>query len=221
MKILNLFILERNSSLKIVNFLENIKYYIHMKISYIKNIIIFLSLFPLTVNSQEKKESRLWDRMYVGGNFGLQFGTLTDIEVSPHLGYYIYPRWSAGFGITYEYYNKKASYYNPFVIKTHMYGWNLFTTVDLIPDLGKIFRAGSGVAILGHAEYERLSLERIYFEYPYNNTGRFWMDSFLVGGGIKQAIGKRSSIYIMVLWNINETINSPYSNPILKFGFNF
>jgi hypothetical protein len=160
--------------------------------------------------------------MYVGGNVGFQFGTITDIEVSPHVGYYIYPRWSAGVGITYEYYNRKSTYYNPLKIDTHIYGYNLFTRLALIQDMGQTFGIGNGISIIGQAEYERLSLERKYFELTsLANEGRFWLDSFLVGGGIKQAIGRRSSVYMLVMWNLNETINSPYSNPIFKFGFDF
>ncbi len=190
---------------------------------------IFLSLiFSATVLAQQpkKEKPKLWDRMYVGGNVGLQFGTITDIEVSPHVGYYIYPRWSAGVGITYEYYNKKTTYnYYGFPvapIETHIYGFNLFTRLALIKDMGATFGIGNGISIIGQAEYEQLSLERKHFEYPnYPPDGRFWIESFLVGGGIKQAIGRRSSIYMLIMWNLNETTNSPYSNPIFKIGFDF
>lgn len=188
------------------------------------SIIILLYLFlGTTLTAQPKKEEKkLWDRMYVGGNIGLQFGTITDVEVSPHVGYYIYPRWSAGIGINYEYYNRKSSIYYPYAIDTHIYGYNIFTRLALIQDLGKTFGIGNGISIIGQAEYERLSLERKYFERTSSlDEGRFWLDSFLVGGGIKQAIGKRSSIYLLIMWNLNETINSPYSNPIFKFGFDF
>jgi hypothetical protein len=186
-------------------------------------ILILFLFFSVMLSAQPKKDSKtLWDRMYVGGNVGFQFGTITDIEVSPHVGYYIYPRWSAGVGITYEYYNRKSTYYNPLKIDTHIYGYNLFTRLALIQDMGQTFGIGNGISIIGQAEYERLSLERKYFELTsLANEGRFWLDSFLVGGGIKQAIGRRSSVYMLVMWNLNETINSPYSNPIFKFGFDF
>jgi hypothetical protein len=42
-----------------------------------------------------------------------------------------------------------------------------------------------------------------------------------VGGGVYQPIGRRSGFLIMVLWNLNETASSPYSNPIFRIGFNF
>lgn len=186
-------------------------------------IILIFSLLSASIFAQPKPEKKsVWERMYVGGNFGLQFGTITDIEVSPHVGYYIYPRWSAGVGITYEYYKRKQSIYYPYSIDTHIYGYNFFTQLALIQDLGRTFGIGNGISIIGQAEYERLSLERKYFERTTSLTeGRFWLDSFLVGGGIKQAVGRRSSIYLLIMWNLNETVNSPYSNPIFKFGFDF
>lgn len=192
-----------------------------MIIKKIYTLVIIGLLFSCAVFAQQKKEEkRLWDRMYVGGNFGLQFGTITDIEFSPHVGYHIYPWWSTGVGITYEYYNQqKTLIYKP--IDTHIYGYNIFNRVSLIQDMGKTFGIGYGISILGQIEYERLSLERRHFEYPFDKNGRFWIDSFLLGGGIKQAIGRRSSIYLMIMWNLNETVNSPYSNPIFKFGFDF
>lgn len=187
-------------------------------------IQIFLSQTLFSQFVKEKKPS-VWDRIYFGGNLGLQFGDITDIEVSPHVGYYIYPRWAVGAGFSYEYYKEKY-YYTPYGMvksnrETNIYGWNLFTELNLIPDIGKIFGRENGISLLSHVEFEQLSLDRQYFEYPYTATGRYWMESFLVGGGIKQALGRRSNIYLLLLWNLNETVNSPYSNPIFKFGFNF
>lgn len=198
-----------------------------MKINRLYTLIIFGMFFSVALIAQQpkKEKPKLWDRMYVGGNVGLQFGTITDIEVSPHVGYHIYPRWSVGVGISYEYYNKRTTYYYGIPvapIETHIYGYNLFTRLAVIQDMGKTFGIGNGISIIGQAEFEQLSLERKHFEYPtYPPTGRFWIDSFLVGGGIKQAIGRRSSIYMLLMWNLNETSNSPYSNPIFKIGFDF
>jgi hypothetical protein len=40
-----------------------------------------------------------------------------------------------------------------------------------------------------------------------------------VGGGIKQEIGVNSFLTLMLLYNLNETVNSPYSNPVIRVGF--
>jgi hypothetical protein len=35
-----------------------------------------------------------------------------------------------------------------------------------------------------------------------------------------QYFGANSGMYIEVLWNLNDTPNSPYTNPIFRVGFN-
>jgi hypothetical protein len=194
-----------------------------LKIRKIYLLTVIIVLVSTASFAQPKSENKtLWDKMYVGGNLGLQFGTITDIEVSPHVGYNINPWLSAGVGFTYEYYNRKAIYAYQQNIDTHIYGYNIFSRVAVIRDMGKTFGIGNGVSIIGQAEFEELSLEKKYFErIGTSDEGRFWLDSFLVGGGIKQAIGQRSSIYILIMWNLNETVNSPYSNPIFQIGFDF
>jgi hypothetical protein len=44
-------------------------------------------------------------------------------------------------------------------------------------------------------------------------------NSFFVGGGYNQRIGGNTAMYIMILWNLNDTPNSPYVNPIIRVGF--
>ena len=75
--------------------------------------------------------------------------------------------------------------------------------------------------IFAHVEYEALNLETEFFDPSYyrHSTPRFWVNSVLVGGGYRQPIGEYSSINLMLLYNINETIDSPYKNPIIRMGF--
>ena len=92
-----------------------------------------------------------------------------------------------------------------------------------IKDLSEAIGLGLNFGLFGHAEYEILSLESRYFEIgaPPDAVGRFNLHSVLIGGGIYQPIGRRAGFLIMVLWNLNETASSPYSNPIFRIGFNF
>ena len=52
------------------------------------------------------------------------------------------------------------------------------------------------------------------------DEGRFLFNSFLVGGGFTQRIGLNNAVTFMVLWNLNESYSSPYSNPLFRIGFN-
>lgn len=162
------------------------------------------------------------DRIFFGGNFGLQFGTVTNIEVSPVLGYYITPRLASGVGIRYEYYKDTRNFSVYFPFKTNIYGGNVFGRYTLIQNIREVTGLHLDSRIFAQAEYEILSLERKYFEVPPTlEEGRYALNSILVGGGIFQPMGERSGLVLSVLWNLNETANSPYSNPIIRVGFNF
>lgn len=186
----------------------------------IKILFLFLTFFPTVLFAQmyEEEEIRPIDRLFFGGNFGMQFGTITSIEVSPLLGYYITPKLSAGAGIRFEYFKDKG-YYAPY--ETTIYGGDIFTRYVIISNLGEGLNIGLNTGIFAQVEYEALSLEKAYFEPPYTGDGRFIVHSILVGGGIIQPIGARSAFLFSVLYNLNETARSPYSNPIFRVGFTF
>jgi hypothetical protein len=180
-------------------------------------LIVFSSAVSV-LSAQEEEELRPIDRIFFGGNFGMQFGTITNIEVSPLMGYHITPRLSAGLGARFEYFKDKGLIY-PY--ETTIYGGSVFSRFVIIQNLGEGLSLGINTGVFTQAEYEMLSLEREYFEPPYNGTGRFLVHSVLVGGGIIQPIGRRSAFLISVLYNLNESARSPYNNPIVRIGFIF
>ena len=193
--------------------------------NYRKYRVIFLFAILITTGSltsilyaQDEEELRPIDRIFFGGNFGMQFGTITNVEVSPLVGYRITPRFSAGLGTRFEYFKDKGIIY-PY--ETTILGGSVFTRYVIIQNLGEGINLGLNTGIFTQAEYEMLSLEREYFEPPYTGTGRFFVHSILLGGGIIQPIGRRSAFLVTVLYNLNESARSPYSNPIIRIGFNF
>jgi hypothetical protein len=186
-----------------------------------KLLMLLLALMPLILMAQQKeeeREDRPIDRLFFGGNFGFMFGTVTNIEISPLVGYYITPKLAAGTGIRFEYFREKG-YYEPY--HTIIWGGNIFSRYTIISNLGDGLNIGMNMGIFGQAEYEALSLEREYFEPPYTEDGRFISHSVLVGGGIIQSVGRRSALLVTVLYNLNENALSPYSNPIVRIGFTF
>ena len=194
-------------------------------IRYLKYNLVIVIIFLITFSSsagllfaQEEEDVRPIDRFFFGGNFGMQFGTITNIEISPLVGYHITPRLSAGIGTKFEYFKDKGLYY-PF--ETTIFGGSVFSRFVIIQNLGEGLNLGINTGVFTQAEYELLSLEREYFEpYP-TGTGRFLVHSVLIGGGIIQPIGRRSALLVSVLYNLNESARSPYSNPIFRIGFNF
>lgn len=153
-----------------------------------------------TMLPKHPPKERFLDKVFVGGNVGLQFGTVTFAEISPLVGYRINDQISAGVGITYQYYHYKDKYYD---LETNVYGGRLF---------GRYFFTNFFFA---HAEYEYLNLEAFDFQRRRVDVG-----SFLAGGGYIQRFGNNSGIVAMLLYNFTESAYTPYTNPIIRIGVN-
>jgi len=159
------------------------------------------------VSFDDDEKPSFKDRIYFGGNFGLQFGSITAIDVSPIVGYMITPKLSGGVGITYQYLKYKDRYNNA-SFSTNIYGGKVFGRYNLTQQF------------FAHSEYEVLSLE--YFNVGEARRQRINVPGFFIGGGYFQPIGERAGISITALYNLlHDELRSPYRSPIvLRVGFN-
>jgi len=141
---------------------------------------------------------------YTGGSLGLQFGTVTMVDVSPQAGYYVLENISLGVGFTYQYINDRR-YAPPATM--HVLGGRVFVRLHF-PFYNRIFAQG---------EYEYMGYKTNVFS---NNSMPEWItvSNYLAGIGYRQRIFGRSCIYMAVLWNFNESQYSLYSNPVIRAG---
>lgn len=158
----------------------------------------------------------LRERLFFGGEFGLQFGTITNIEIAPVVGLWVLPRLAVAAGPEYTYYATKH------IGSTSIYGGRFYTQFVLVQDLNNIIPAGIHLGLFLHAEDEFQSLES---ETPFwvNNsvdTERFNVNTFLVGGGISQQMGKRAALNLIFLWALDDKYGL-YSNPEIRISFVF
>lgn len=163
------------------------------------------------VNIDKGEKPSIFERLYFGGNFWASFGDPTVIYVSPTVGYMITRSFSAGIGITYQYYKSKF-----FDYQTNTYGGKLFARQNITFIKLPLFLYG---------EYERLNLDVAKTD-PNNGVvvSRDWVPRLLLGGGLFQPIGKkRGGFYIAILYDvIYQGFDSPYSSPwVYRIGFNF
>lgn len=167
-----------------------------IKLAFLLTIFICIK-FEVSAQETIQPKASFSDRLFYGGNFGLMFGTVTYIELSPLIGYRITDRLSAGPGVSYIYMQD-----NRYDLSTSIYGGRLFARYNFTDYL------------FGHGEYEVLNLVT-----PYSLNGRTNLTSIFVGGGYRQRLGSNSFLNIMGLWNINDSEYSIYRNPIIRMGF--
>lgn len=169
--------------------------------------------FPFDQTSEDATPP-VKERLFYGGSVGLMFGTITDIQVSPVIGFWVLPRMAVAAGPTYRYYKDPID-------KTSIYGGKAYMEFVVIQDLSAIFHGGGHTGVFLHAEDELLSLKANFWKYPYNPPGRFFVNTVLAGAGISQQIGKRSSLNFMLLWPLNDPVYEIYSKPEMRISFLF
>jgi hypothetical protein len=191
------------------------------------SLLLFIS-FSI-ISGQKSKEDQLpydesvkndapsfKDRLFYGGNFGLMFGTITDIQVSPVIGYWLLPRVAVAVGPDYRYYKEVD------VVATTLYGGKGYVQLVVIQDLNSFIPMGVHTGIFLHGEDELLSLKSSFWKYPLPYTSdRFYVNTVLAGGGISQQIGRRASLNFMVLWPLNDSGYDIYSKPEIRISFSF
>ncbi|MEA3445075.1 MAG: hypothetical protein U9R19_10165 [Bacteroidota bacterium] len=182
----------------------------------------------ITEDDSAKPKRKISDRLVIGGNFGLSFGRIDYVEISPKVGYKVKPRFVTGIGIKYIYYHEDIEYLvngnlYSYENKSMVYGGSFWGQYTLLENLNESLGINIG-DIVAYAEIEQLNVE-VYNINPgtgfYEPDGRAWVTSTLIGGGIYQPIGRRSGIYLLILYNLTDELFSPYENPVIRIGFNF
>lgn len=146
------------------------------------------------------------DRIWFGGGVGLNFGTVTAIQLDPLVGYYLdrNKRVSSGVGLSYWYFrdNRRSP-----AFEQNAYGYRIFTRYRPIEQ-----------AFL-HAEFLHLNAQRLIGTAD-QRMQRLWVPHLLVGGGYVQPLGGGSSMYIQVLFDVLQDPNSIYrgQGPIFGVG---
>lgn len=178
-----------------------------LKNSIIALLFICLSISIATaqryIDPEEKPPLR--DRMFYGGNFGMSFGTITFLDISPLAGVMITDKLSSGLGMTYQYFNDSRFTGS----SNSLYGGRIFSRYNVFPN------------IFLQAEYESLNFE--FFNFTTETIGRSWVNALLVGGGYFMPFGERGGANFTFLYNLNfDPRRSPYNEPyIIRVGFVF
>jgi hypothetical protein len=193
---------------------ESAKVRCYIQITFLTLLLLFGSFIVASGQKRREEPPPLKERLFFGGNLGLQFGSITDIQVSPVVGLWVLPRLAVAVGPEYWFFK-----YQDF--KTSVYGGKAYLQYVVIQDLNSIIPLGAHTGIFLHLEDEMLSLESSYWKTQPYTSNRFMVNTILAGGGISQQLGRRASVNIMVLWALNEPVYDLYSNPELRVSFSF
>lgn len=148
-----------------------------------------------------KKKSTA-NKVYYGGNIGLNFGDYFRLSITPYVGYKITPKLSGGVKVRYEYIKDKRY---AETVSSHNYGGSLFARYRFIPQL------------YAHAEFA-------YLSYKYQTSSfspeREWVPFLLLGGGYAQRVGSNVWAYVEVLFDVLQNDKSPFKKgePFVSVG---
>jgi len=193
------------------------KRYVSAKRFLTSGLIVFLVLASVSVaiGQQVRQEAPpIRERLFFGGNIGLMFGSYTNIDVSPIIGFWVLPRVAVAAGPNFRYFKDPYG-------STTIYGGKVYTEIIFLQDLNNLLPLGIHLGLFLHGEYEGLSLESAFFKSPPYESGRFMLNTFLAGGGIRQMLGPRSSMNITFLWAFDDSGYGIYGNPEIRVSFMF
>jgi hypothetical protein len=185
----------------------------YKKIVILTTLLLFATLSIIYGQNRKEEIPPLRERMFFGGSLGLQFGTYTNIHVTPLVGLWVRPRIAIAAGPNFTYY--KDPYY-----ETTMYGGNAYIQFVPVKDINNAIPIGLHMGIFLHLEDELLSLESSVWD-PQNPGDRFTVNTLLGGIGISQQLGMRSALNLMFLWTLTDSGYSLYSNPEIRISFSF
>ncbi len=184
-----------------------------------KPVLVFLiltaSLSVGSAQSTREEAPPLKERLFFGGNVGLQFGTITDIQIAPVAGLWVLPRLAIAIGPDYHFFKYQR-------VQTNIYGGKGYMEFVVFQNINKFIPMGSNTGIFIHVEDELLSLESAFWKEQNTYTSdRFYINTLLAGPGLSQQIGRRASLNIMCLWALNDSGYGIYGNPDIRVSFTF
>ena len=141
-------------------------------------------------------------KVYYGGYANFSVGTYTRIGFEPLIAYKLFPKFSIGTKLSYEYVKDKR--YET-MHETSNFGISVFAR-------RRFFRR-----LYAHIEYSEMNY-KLYDSL--GSSDRYWVSFLYLGGGISLPISKTTSVNAEVLWDLIQDPHSPYKTvqPFFNVG---
>jgi len=177
---------------------------------------MFLTSVAQEPEPEEPKRGFDKSKLFVGGNFALNFGNITIINISPQLGYRFNRYFAAGVGINGMYSSLRTQYYNGTTASRENFGvvgLNIFGRVYPIEQLL--------LQVQPELNYTWSKLKIYGPPDQIQNQGGKIVPSMLVGAGAALPAG-RGVFLVMVQYDLLHNDRTPYGDRIFyNFGYNF
>jgi hypothetical protein len=189
-----------------------------LKFFALKIIVLIIAASATTdeICAQENRRSPApapAERIFLGGNFGLQLGTYAYLEFSPVAGYWLAPRISVAAGPSFKYYKDPYG-------SSDVWGWKGYTRFAIINDLSNIIPSALGISFYLHGEFESLSFKTSYLGIQ-SDAQRQQVNTAFAGAGMSQPLGSRGNINFTLLWVVDDGGFMIYNNPEYRIEFVF
>ncbi len=158
---------------------------------------------PKTPSEPKKESKSKWkEKLIYGGNFGFFFSANGSfIDISPLIGVKITDKLSVSVGPVYNYLSSTNGAYR---YSTSIYGGRAQAMYFVLPQLF----AQVGIDVLNRNN-----------PFVSDPNSRVNIQNYWVGGGYRQNLGGALSVQASILYNLNQTKLSPYTNPFFSVGF--
>ncbi len=133
-------------------------------------------------------------KFYYGGGLNLTFGSVTEVGISPLIGYKVTPQFSVGSQLTFEYFKYDRGSYD---YNATNYGASLFTRYRFVPQ------------VYAHMEFSMMNYD---FQTYQGDSNRDWVPFLFVGGGFSQPLSKNTWVNAQLLFDVIQDENSPYKD---------
>lgn len=145
------------------------------------------------------KKKWVWhENLFYGGGLGLAFGTVTVVNVNPQVGVKL-NRWiGTGVGFDYNYLGRQ--------------GANIQTVG---PTAFARFRPHD--FIIGQIEITRMFVRERFNTYE----TRYQFPAAFAGIGYQNGDRENGGFFLMIMWDLIDSENSPLQTPIFRGGFSF
>jgi hypothetical protein len=170
----------------------------------IYTLIILAISISIGLQSNAQDFNTFKDKLYWGGNFGLSFGSYTNIQIAPVIHYAYTDELIVGLGLDYTYFKDTRDPF--FSFEGSIWGPRIFGRYFVLDDF------------FIHAEFQQIIFKDQYSNSLLKDT---WISEskFYAGGGYRSWIGTNSYMFIMLLFDLQDSEIFFGTNPFIQVGF--